>query len=128
MLVVINVLSSSADFIDRTYDHFMRKFTICASAATLLLVGLHPPVSAQLSEKEEQVYTYALHLGWAGAECNAYEQGMIPKSWVLETFTNIGTDKTLGDTYKHVIFQVIQESQQYPKCQVLFKEWAGSSD
>lgn len=106
----------------------MNKLTICASLTTLLLVGSHGSVFAQLSEKEEQIYTYAVHLGWVGAECNAYERGMIPKSWVLETFTKIGTDKTLGDPYKHAIFQVIQETQQYPKCQVLFKQWAGSSD
>ena len=106
----------------------MKKLTICASVATLLLVGSHGPVSAQFSEKDDQIYTYGVHLGWVGAECNAYERGMIPKSWVLATFTRIGTDKALGDQYKHAIFQVIQETQQYSKCQVLFKQWAGSSD
>ena len=106
----------------------MRNLAICASVTAMLLVGLQLPVSAQLSEEEEQVYLYGVYVGYAAAECNAYEQEMIPKSWVLETFTDIGTDKDLDDTYKQALFKFIQELEGAPKCQVLFKEWAGSSD
>ena len=106
----------------------MRKLAICASVTSLLLVGLQLTVSAQLSEGEEQVYLYGVYVGYVAAECNAYEQEMIPKSWVLETFTDIGTDKDLDDTYKQALFKFVQEFEGAAKCQVLFKEWAGSSD
>ena len=106
----------------------MKKLSICTSVTALLLGSLHPPVSAQLSGKELQIYLYGVYIGYAAAECNAYQKGMIPRSMVLETFTNIGTDKEIDDTHKQLVFQVIQELENSPKCQALFKEWAGSSD
>ena len=114
--------------IDWTYDDSMKKLSICTSVTALLLGSLHPPVSAQLSGKELQIYLYGVYIGYAAAECNAYQKGMIPRSMVLETFTNIGTDKEIDDTHKQLVFQVIQELEDSPKCQALFKEWAGSSN
>ena len=106
----------------------MRKLSICASVTALLLGGLHSPVSAQLTGEKLQAYLYGVYIGYTAAECNSYQKGLIPKSQVLESFTAIGTDKEIDDTHKQLVFKVIQGLEKYPKCQALFKEWAGSSN
>ncbi|WP_156918646.1 hypothetical protein [Synechococcus sp. CC9616] len=67
-----------------------------------------------MSASEEQIYMFGLHLGWAAAECNLYEQGKIAKSTVTSTFTRIGQDKDLRDISKSAVYQTIEQSSELP--------------
>lgn len=98
--------------------------------AAIVAIGLWmqtPPASAaEMSASEEQIYMFGLHLGWAGAECNLYEQGKIAKSTVTSTFTRIGQDKDLSDLSKSAIYKTIEQSNEFTKCRQALEVWKTS--
>ena len=106
----------------------MRQFTTIAVANAISVIGSHLGALAEPSESEDQAYRYGAHLGWAGAECNAFEQDKIPRSWLMTTFTRIGTDRQLNDTLKAAIYETIENNQDFSKCAKALEEWKNGSN
>ena len=86
------------------------------------MIGSHLGALAEPSESEEQAYRYGVHLGWAGARCNAFEKDKLPRSWLMTTFTRIGTDRQRNDTLKAAIDETIENHQDFSKCAKALRE------
>ncbi len=99
---------------------------IAAFVAIGLWMQTPPSSAAEMSASEEQIYMFGLHLGWAAAECNLYEQGKITKSTVTSTFTRIGQDKDLSDLFKSAVYQTIEKSGEFTKCRQALEAWKTS--
>ena len=103
---------------------------VITASAALLVVGLSvqspPSFAEQMSESEKRIYIYGLHLGWAAAECNLYEQGKIATPIINSTFTRIGRDRDLSDSAKSSIYTFIERSEEFSKCQRAFENWKTS--
>ena len=106
----------------------MQKFCIAAALTGCGLVAAAHAVSAVPIESDHQLYRYGAFLGWAGAECNAYEQGKIPQSWLINTFTRIGLDKELNDYFKSALFETIENNKDFSNCAEVLKEWKNGSN
>lgn len=105
----------------------MNQVTTLAAVTAVSLIGSHLGAWADPSESENQAYRYGVHLGWAGAECNAFEQGKIPRSWLMTTFTRIGTDRQLNDTFKAAIYKTIENNRDFVRCAKALGEWKNGS-
>ena len=86
------------------------------------------PASAELSQRDEQLYLYAFNFGWLAGACSFYAAGALSKPNVMFAFERIDEHKNLNTEMKKQIFSSIRTTKGAPECAEALKQYENSID